>query len=241
MWCPIHDARVIQHTMSSMGWHTRNAWSNEVKTRHDHRQRFTMRSMHFYVIWTWCNPHGARRDPHAINIRDGVERAPFKCVEQVFTCLQAAGFKANAEKLFFGKQQLKHLGHWVNNKGTMPLPKKINALCMTEPPHCPLYAHRTTPDIGNHLFTTEQCTHSTKQCALLNNEHDNTHNLLNSWFLLSHQYCLVQHHINVRAKVRCAAAVVSCPNSVCTKPQAFQSQGQDGTGTTKWHGSWWSW
>jgi hypothetical protein len=34
----------------------------------------------------------------------------------------------------FGKQQLKHLGHWVNSKGTMPLPKKINALCMTEPP-----------------------------------------------------------------------------------------------------------
>jgi hypothetical protein len=55
-------------------------------------------------------------------------------IEKVFNRLQAAGFKVNLEKSFFGKPELEYLGYWVTQQGITPLPKKIDALRRIEPP-----------------------------------------------------------------------------------------------------------
>ena len=57
-----------------------------------------------------------------------------ECIEKVFIRLQAAGFKVNAEKSFFGKQELEYLGYWVTTDSITPVPKKIAALQALEPP-----------------------------------------------------------------------------------------------------------
>ena len=49
-------------------------------------------------------------------------------LDKVFFKLQAAGFKVNAEKSFFAKDELQHLGFKITRNGLMPLPDKVQAI-----------------------------------------------------------------------------------------------------------------
>ena len=48
-------------------------------------------------------------------------------VKIVSNKLKAAGFKINAEKWFFAKDNLEYLGYKITIQGIMPLPDKIQA------------------------------------------------------------------------------------------------------------------
>ena len=49
-------------------------------------------------------------------------------VEIVLKQLKAAGFNINAEKSFFARENLEHLGFKITRQGTMLLPDKIQAI-----------------------------------------------------------------------------------------------------------------
>ena len=49
-------------------------------------------------------------------------------VGKVLKKLQAAGFKVNAEKSFFAKDELEYLGFKITREGIMPLPSKVEAI-----------------------------------------------------------------------------------------------------------------
>ena len=49
-------------------------------------------------------------------------------LDKVFMKLQKAGFKVNAEKSFFAKDELEYLGFKITRTGIMPLPDKVQAI-----------------------------------------------------------------------------------------------------------------
>eukprot|EP00978_Attheya_sp_CCMP212_P045379 scaffold343876_cov75-Attheya_sp.AAC.2 len=48
--------------------------------------------------------------------------------------IQAVGFKINAPKSFFGRQELEYLGFWITPKGIQPVTKKVEAFKLIQPP-----------------------------------------------------------------------------------------------------------
>ena len=57
-----------------------------------------------------------------------------RCLEKVFHRIQKAGLKVNADKSFFGKQELEYLGYWITTEGVQPIPKKVEAIRALKPP-----------------------------------------------------------------------------------------------------------
>jgi transposase InsO family protein len=55
-------------------------------------------------------------------------------LDKVFNKLQTAGFKINAEKSFFAKDELDYLGFKITRNGIMPLPDKVQAIQNIAPP-----------------------------------------------------------------------------------------------------------
>ena len=55
-------------------------------------------------------------------------------LDKVFNKLQNAGFKINAEKSFFAKDELDYLGFKITRNGIMPLPDKVQAIQNIAPP-----------------------------------------------------------------------------------------------------------
>ena len=51
-----------------------------------------------------------------------------KRLDEVLQHLGDAGLKVNAQKLFFGRTELEHLGFWITQDGVQPLPKKVEAI-----------------------------------------------------------------------------------------------------------------
>ena len=58
----------------------------------------------------------------------------FKKLEQVFLRVQQANLRINAEKSFFAKSEVEHLGFKTNRKGIMPFAKKVEAIQAIQPP-----------------------------------------------------------------------------------------------------------
>ena len=48
--------------------------------------------------------------------------------------IKVAGLRINAEKSFFGRNELEYLGYWVTREGIMPLPEKVNAMLKMKEP-----------------------------------------------------------------------------------------------------------
>ena len=48
-----------------------------------------------------------------------------KKLDKVLSKLKSAGFKVNAEKSYFAKDELKYLGFKITKQGIMPLPDKV--------------------------------------------------------------------------------------------------------------------
>ena len=51
-----------------------------------------------------------------------------KKLDKVLSKLQSAGFKVNAEKSFFARNELEYLGFKITREGIMPLPDKVEAI-----------------------------------------------------------------------------------------------------------------
>lgn len=56
------------------------------------------------------------------------------CLDKVLNRLQQAGLKVNANKSFFGRDQLEYLGYWISRHGVQPLPQKVAAIHNLKPP-----------------------------------------------------------------------------------------------------------
>ena len=55
-------------------------------------------------------------------------------LERVFSRLQQAGLKVNANKSFFARTELEYLGYWITRDGIQPLPKKVEAIMKIDAP-----------------------------------------------------------------------------------------------------------
>ena len=76
-------------------------------------------------------------------------------VKIVFKKVKAAGFKINAEKLHFGKDNLEYLGFKITRQGIMPLPDKVQAI---KDIAVPTNKKQLTSFIGGeYLITIEIC------------------------------------------------------------------------------------
>ena len=49
-------------------------------------------------------------------------------LKTVFQRLRSAGLKVNANKSFFARDQLEHLGYWITQEGVQPVTKKVDAI-----------------------------------------------------------------------------------------------------------------
>ena len=49
-------------------------------------------------------------------------------LEQIFTRIQKAGLKINANKSFFARPELEYLGYWTTRRGIQPVAKKVQAI-----------------------------------------------------------------------------------------------------------------
>ena len=57
-----------------------------------------------------------------------------KKLEKVFSRIQSAGLKINADKSFFRYAKLEYLGYWITRKGIQPIPKKVSAMINIKSP-----------------------------------------------------------------------------------------------------------
>ena len=53
----------------------------------------------------------------------------------MFACLQAAGFKAGAEKVHMGLTEIQFLGYSLSQGQLQPDPDKVEAIKRLQPPH----------------------------------------------------------------------------------------------------------
>ena len=49
-------------------------------------------------------------------------------LDKLLSKLNQKGFKVSAEKSFFARNELEHLGFWIARQGIMPLPDKVEAI-----------------------------------------------------------------------------------------------------------------
>ena len=52
----------------------------------------------------------------------------FKKLDKILNKSKSAGFKVNAEKFFFPRNELEYLGFKITREGIMPLPDKVEAI-----------------------------------------------------------------------------------------------------------------
>eukprot|EP00957_Ditylum_brightwellii_P025064 1896274-Ditylum_brightwellii.AAC.1 len=55
-------------------------------------------------------------------------------LEKVLDILKHVRLKVDAQKSFFGHQELEYLGYWVTRQGIKPLQKKVEAIFKIAPP-----------------------------------------------------------------------------------------------------------
>ena len=55
-------------------------------------------------------------------------------LERIFARLKRAGLKVNANKSFFARPELEHLGHWITCEGIKPVANKVEAILKIDAP-----------------------------------------------------------------------------------------------------------